>query len=162
MRPLDDARLRACLVNASLSERKSLVLPDDLAGRDWSSLDFLGWRDRRAPLVGCVVADIDGEPVGVLLREAETRTRSRPQCSWCSDVELPNHVVLFTARRAGAAGRRGDGIGTLVCARFECSANVRRRPARSFAGFDPELARTERITALRAHVDAFVREVAGR
>jgi hypothetical protein len=59
-----------------------------------------------------------------------------------------------------AAGRRGDAIGTLVCAAFECNANARKRPPLAYVGFDVEAARQARMEALRANVARFVREAA--
>ncbi len=114
MLPLTDERIRASFINASLRERKALTLPelDDIR---WGELDYLGWRDPKYPQLGYVVAELGGSAVGVLLRQSEGRTRSRPQCSWCEDVLLPNDVVLFVAKRAGDAGRKGDTVGTLVC-----------------------------------------------
>ncbi|WP_458416397.1 FBP domain-containing protein, partial [Pseudomonas aeruginosa] len=56
---------------------------------------------------------MDSVPVGLQLRQAEQPTRSRPQCSWCSDVTLPNDVVFFSARRTGRAGKAGNSVGTL-------------------------------------------------
>ncbi|WP_285116746.1 FBP domain-containing protein [Leifsonia sp. fls2-241-R2A-40a] len=158
MLPLTEQQLRSSFVNASQRERKELTLPD-LAQLRWDDLDFLGWRDRKQPGLGYVVSVIDGEPVGVLLKQADGRVRSRPQCSWCEDVTLPNDVVFFIAKRAGKAGRNGNTLGTLVCDAFECSANVRRRPATAYVGFDVDAARLHRIEALREHVDAFVRRV---
>lgn len=161
MRTLTDPQIRASFVNASRSERKNLSLPagfDDLA---WDAIDFLGWRDPRFPSIGYLIADIDGEPVGLLLRQTESRTRNRPQCSWCSDITLPNDVVFYATKRAGDAGRRGDTVGTLICENFECSQNVRRLPPSAYLGFDREAARDRRIEALREHVDAFVRDVRG-
>jgi hypothetical protein len=158
MLPLTEQQIRSSFVNASQRERKELTLPD-LAQLRFDGLDYLGWRDRRQPSLGYVVAFIDGEPVGVLLRQADGRVRSRPQCSWCEDVHLPNDVVFFIAKRAGKAGRNGNTLGTLVCADFQCSGNVRRRPATAYVGFDVEAARQQRIDALREHVDAFVRRV---
>ncbi|WP_431221253.1 FBP domain-containing protein [Leifsonia xyli] len=158
MLPLDEQQLRSSFVNASQRERKELTLPD-LAQLRWDQLDYLGWRDRKQPGLGYVVAIVDGEPIGVLLRQAEGRIRTRPQCSWCEDVHLPNDVVFFIAKRAGKAGRNGNTLGTLVCSAFECSANVRRRPPTAYVGFDVEAARQRRIDALREHVDAFIRRV---
>ncbi|WP_431247477.1 FBP domain-containing protein [Leifsonia xyli] len=158
MLPLDEQQLRSSFVNASQRERKELTLPD-LAQLRWDQLDYLGWRDRKQPGLGYVVAIVDGEPIGVLLRQAEGRIRTRPQCSWCEDVHLPNDVVFFIAKRAGKAGRNGNTLGTLVCSAFECSANVRRRPPTAYVGFDVEAARQHRIDALREHVDAFIRRV---
>ena len=159
MLPLNEQQLRSSFVNASQRERKELTLPD-LANTRWDDLDYLGWRDRRNPNQGYVIAEVDGELVGVLLRKADGGVRSRPQCSWCEDVHLPNEVVFFIAKRAGAPGRNGNTLGTLVCAGFECSANVRRRPPLAYVGFDVEAARLQRMEALREHVTTFVRRVA--
>jgi len=161
MRPLDDARIRASFLNASRSERKNLSLPPGFDQLDWDRLDFFGWRDPKFPGIGYIVLDLDDEPVGLLMRQAETRTRSRPQCSWCSDITLPNDVVLYTTKRAGDAGRRGDTVGTLICENFECSQNVRKLPPSAYLGFDREAARDRRIDALREHVESFVRDVRG-
>ena len=158
MIPLTESQIRSSFVNASQRERKELTLPD-LAQLRFDDLDYLGWRDRKQPALGYVVAIVDGEPVGVMLRQADGRARSRPQCSWCEDVHLPNDVVFFIAKRAGKAGRNGNTLGTLVCAEFQCSENVRKRPPTAYVGFDVEAAREQRIDALREHVDAFVRRV---
>ncbi|MWB99178.1 FBP domain-containing protein [Agromyces seonyuensis] len=161
MLPLTEAQIRASFVNASKRERDQLVLPADFGDLDWDRRDFLGWRDRKQPQVGYVVVELDGALVGVLLRQTEARSRTRPQCSWCEDVHLPNDVVFYGAKRAGAAGRKGDTIGTLVCADFECSANARKRPPTAYIGFDVEAARLRRIEALAEHVRAFVADVVG-
>jgi hypothetical protein len=160
MHPLTEQEIRASFVNSSLKERNSITMPD-LENIDWGALDHLGWRDRKIDNVGYVVTRIDDEPVGVMLRTGNGRTRTRPQCSWCEDVQLPNEVVFFSAKRAGAAGRKGDTIGTLVCSAFECSANVRKLPSLAYVGFDAEAARVDRIAALRKNVSGFVRAVLG-
>ncbi len=157
MQPIDGALVRATFVNVSKRERASIPVPDlDL---DWSRLEYLGWRDPKRPRVGFVVAEVDGEHVGVALQRTEASARTRPQCSWCEDVSLPNHVVSFNARRAGDAGRKGDSVSTLVCAAFECPVNVRTPPATRPAGFDVETSTARRIAALVAHVEGFVRVV---
>jgi hypothetical protein len=161
MRPLTDATIRASFVNASRSERKNLLLPPAFDELVWDDLDFFGWRDPQQPKAGYVVAEVDGEPVGILLRQTDARARARPQCSWCADVRLPNDVVFYAAKRAGDAGRRGNTVGTLVCEDFQCSRNVRALPPLAYQGFDREAARDRRIEALRAHVDGFVRDVRG-
>lgn len=157
MRPLSPDAIRASFVNVSLRERTAILLPD-LEALDWESLDFLGWRDPKQPLLGYVVADVDDSPAGVLLRQAEP-PRTRAQCSWCEDVTLPAPVVFFSAKRGGDAGRRGDTVGTLVCAGFECSAHVRKLPPSAYLGFDREAARDLRILALQTHVADFVARV---
>jgi hypothetical protein len=161
MQPIDERAIRGAFVNASLRERNALTLPAEFGQSRWERLDFLGWRDPKLPEVAYVVVELDDGPAAVLLREAERRFRSRPQCSWCEDVHLPNDVTMFSARRAGAAGRNGNTIATLVCDRFQCSANVRKRPPVAYTGFDVDAAVQHRIEVLRSHVRAFVTEVRG-
>jgi len=159
MLPLTASTVRSSFINVSTRERSALVIPTDLASRDWDRLDLFGWRDAKSPLLGFVVAEVDGEPVGLQLRQAEQPMRSRPQCAWCADVTLPNDVVFFSARRTGRAGRAGNTVGTLLCAGFECSRNVRRLDPPAYLGHDVEAARDRRIGALRAHVDTFFRDL---
>ena len=159
MLPVSDAQIRASFLNASRSERKNLSLPAAFDTLEWDKLDYLGWRDPKLPLLGYVIVELDGELAGVLLRQAEARPRSRAQCAWCADVQLPNDVVFFSARRSGDAGRRGDTVGTLVCEHFECSRNVRKLPPVAYLGFDVEAARQRRIEALRENVGGFVRSI---
>ncbi|ANJ25800.1 FBP domain-containing protein [Agromyces aureus] len=159
MLPIDGARIRASLINASQRERAAVTLPADFATLQWDAFDVLCWRDPKLPKVGYAVIETESGPVGIMLRQAEGRIRTRPQCSWCEDVTLPNDVVFYTAKRSGAAGRNGDTVGTLACAGFECSRNVRRLPPVAYLGFDVEAARLQRIEALREHVAGFVQAV---
>jgi len=158
MRPLTEAQIRACFINVSKRERATMAMPGDLAEIDWDTRDYLGWRDVKLANTGYVVAWIDDEPVGLLMQKTDAKPRARAQCSWCSDIELPNDVLFFATKRAGAAGRRGDTIGTLVCEGFQCSRNVRKLPPSAYLGFDREAARQSRIAALRENVDRFVRD----
>jgi hypothetical protein len=158
MLPISEKAIRASFVNTSLKERNSITLPD-LETVNWETIDYLGWRDPKLPLLGYAVVELDGAPVGIMLRKAEGTLRSRPQCAWCEDVLLPNDVVLFSAKRTGPAGRNGNTVGTLVCANFECSANVRRRPPMAYIGFDVEAAREARIASLQERVRNFIRDV---
>lgn len=152
MRPIREERLRAALINTSQRERKALILPPGFGSLPWDGLDHLGWRDPKQPLVGYVFAELENDVVGVLLRQAERTPGTTAQCSWCEDVQLPNPVVFFSAKRPGAAGRNGDTVGVLICADSECSRNVRKRPAMAYLGFDVEAARQHRIERLREHV----------
>ena len=46
-------------------------------------------------------------------------------CNICHTMQPGNQVALFSARRAGDAGRRGDSVGTYVCADLSCHESVR-------------------------------------
>ena len=162
MRPIDERAIRASFLNASRKEVADLTLPTGFPELDFDRLDLLGWTDPRLPRRAYVVAWVDDEPVGVLLQRAEQRLLAKAQCSWCEDVTLRGDVQLFVARKAGAAGRRGDTVGTLVCSDFGCSRRVRILPPLAYQGYDRELARDLRIVRLQEHVAAFLGEVAGR
>ncbi len=156
MLPIDEKALRGAFVNASRKEVADMTLPAWFDRADWDALDLLGWRDPRIARRGyAILPDLDGEPVGVLLRQAEASPRSRAQCNWCQDVRLPNDVVFWSAKRAGAAGRRGDTVGTLVCESFQCSANARKPPTAPYDGYDVLAARDRRVDELRLRVAGF-------
>ncbi|WP_144874454.1 FBP domain-containing protein [Microbacterium sp. 1.5R] len=160
MRPLDDRVLRASFINATRKEVSDISLPPGFAEIDFDTLDYLGWTDPKLPRRSYVVVWIDDVATGVVLQRAEQRVIARAQCSWCEDVTLRNDVQLYTARKAGPAGRKGDTIGNLTCAEFGCSKNVRVLPPLAYQGYDRELAREMRILKLQEHVQAFVRAVA--
>ncbi|WP_194764869.1 FBP domain-containing protein [Microbacterium sp. UFMG61] len=159
MRPIDERTLRASFINASRKEVSDLTLPPGFAELDVSTLDYLGWVDPKLPRRSYVVAWVDDVVTGVILQRAEQRVTARAQCSWCEDVTLRNDVQLYVARKAGPAGRKGDSVGTLVCAEFGCSQNVRILPPLAYEGYDRELARELRIVKLQEHVAAFIAAV---
>ena len=179
MRQLSEKQLRASLVNASVRERKELHLPAEFDTLDWDRLEYLGWRDPKTPTIGYLVVDLSNVSdvrdaadvseasevsdsdtaaglVGLRLRAGVVPPRTRVLCALCEDVSIPNEVLLFTARRVGKAGRRGDTIGTLICSHFECSRNVHRLPSSAMAGQDREAVRLNRIDNLRDRVRRFV------
>ena len=159
MLPLTESAIRGAFVNASRKEVSDLTLPADFESLDWDRLDYLGWRDRKLARRSYVAVPFEGSVAAILLAPAEATPRARAQCSWCQDVTLPNDVMFYGARRAGAAGRNGDTVGTLVCANFECSANVRKLPPLAYIGFDAEAARVLRIEVLRERAAAFAAAV---
>ena len=165
MTPLTDAQIRASFINATRREVSNANLPD-LDALRWDRLDYLGWRDRKAPLVAYVVIELDGEPTGIMLRAADRsgHPHRKAMCAWCEDVVETDDVGLFTARRGGAPGRKGDSIGTLICGDFRCSRNVRRTPTATEAGSSSaeigELILADRVAGLRERATAFVAEVA--
>lgn len=165
MHALTEKQIRASFVNASRKEAAQAALPD-LATRPWADLDYLGWTDRKAPLLAYVVLELDGALTGVRFRTPTAergRRRHGALCTWCQDVRT-TEAVLVVARRAGAAGRNGNTIGTLVCEGFDCSAHARWTPPRR----DPDeatvaadlVAVAERVAGLRERAASFVAQVA--
>lgn len=159
MLPLDATTIKTTFANASRKVVADITLPVGFDTIEWSTLDYLGWVDPKMKRRSYVVVPVDGEPVGIVLRQADASPSHRAQCSWCRDVKLPNEVVLYSAQRAGAAGRNGDTIATWVCAEFQCSANVRKLPTMAYIGFDVDAAREERMRMLRERSAGFVAEV---
>ncbi|WP_144761036.1 FBP domain-containing protein [Curtobacterium sp. 9128] len=160
MLPLDEKTIRASFVNASRKETSVLTLPTGFDEVVWDDLDFIGWRDpKTARRAYAVVPTLDGTVVGILFRQADAAPNARAQCSWCQDVTLPNDVVFWSAKRSGPAGRNGNTVGTLVCAEFQCSRNVRKLPPLAYEGHDREAARTRRIEDLQLRVAAFAADV---
>lgn len=159
MLQLTEAAIRASFANATKRELNDLALPAGFAAITWDRFDYLGWRDSKFDRRAYVVAPVDGEPVGIVLKRADADPRTRAQCSWCQDVTLPNRVVIYAARRSGSAGRNGNTIATLLCENFECSANVRKAPPMAYIGFDVEAARNDRIAGLQARASAFASSV---
>jgi hypothetical protein len=151
--------LATTFVNASRKEVSDITLPDGFDAIDWNELDYLGWRDPKMSRRAYIVVPIDGEPVGIVLKQSEASPRRRAQCTWCQDVKLPNDVVFYSARRVGAAGRNGNTIGTLICDEFQCSTNVRKLLPPAYLGFDAEAARHLRIETLRTRSAGFVADV---
>lgn len=165
MTPLTEPQIRDSLVNATRSERQRMLLPD-LDTVAWDRHEYLGWRDRKQPLAAYVVTWFDGAeaPTGILLRANEqSGPRRRALCAWCEDVVETADVQLYVARRAGAAGRKGNTIGTLICSDFRCSRNVRRRPTLAESGSDDDAVRAaiveRRVAGLIERTRRFVDEV---
>jgi hypothetical protein len=125
MRPAGEQELRASFVNCSKGEAKRLTVPRDLAEKPWDDLDFLGWLEPGAPERAYLVADRDGEFVGLTLRSAAASAHRPTMCSFCLTTHPGQGVALLTARKAGPAGRDGNSVGTYICSDLACSLYVR-------------------------------------
>lgn len=163
VKPLTENEIRNSFVNASKREVAQASLPD-LVGLDWERLEYLGWRDGKRPL-GYAVVVVDDVPRGIILRAAPPPTalggrRRSAICAWCEDPIETKDVSLYVAKRGGAAGRKGDTVGTLICTEFVCSRNVRRKPTFTELGSDDPLDRElfveRRIAGLQDRCAKFV------
>ncbi|HEY9324916.1 MAG TPA: FBP domain-containing protein [Agromyces sp.] len=163
MQPLDEKAVRSLFGNANAAEVEQLALPVHFFVTEWAPLDAFGWRDPRIPSRGYLVTELEGLPVGIVLRAAE-RTGSHHRaaiCNLCHTHQPGDQVELFSARRAGAAGERGDSVGTYICADLACQETVRlgRPPAPSEVL--PSAHELERIEGLARRTRAFVADVLG-
>jgi hypothetical protein len=126
MRAPTASEIRTSFVNSSRSKVASMTLPglDDL---DWDALDFLGWRDAKAPLRSYLVTEHGSGLVGVELRAPGTppSAAGRKLCNVCHTTHHGDAVFLYVAPRAGAAGKAGNTVGTYLCADLQCSRYAR-------------------------------------
>jgi hypothetical protein len=68
-----------------------------------------------------------------------------------------DQVALFTARKTGDAGARGDSVGTYVCADLSCHENV--RLAAPLAPSEVRASVDRRIDGTRHRVESFVERI---
>lgn len=125
MRPLTEAQVRAAIKNADVEEIAEIGMPHDFMLVDWDYLDFFAFRDTISSKQGVVIVEHDGQPHGIVLRSTDPSRARSGMCNICHTLQPGNQVALFTARRGGAKGRRGDSAGTYICVDLSCHENVR-------------------------------------
>ncbi len=80
-------------------------------------------------------------------------------CLLCESTQSGAEVSLFTARRAGEAGRNGNTVGQYVCADLACSRRVRSDIPPWLRDRDPGEVVPARVAELRRRLDTFVGHV---
>jgi hypothetical protein len=144
---------------ATRSEVRKVTFAADFDTVDFASLEYYGWTDPKIPRRSYLLIERPHGPVALLLNQAAVKPRGRAMCTWCNDVTLTDEAVLFTVRRGGPAGRKGDTLGALICANFGCSRNVRRLPPAFHRDTDLDRIRAEQVDELRRRVHGFVDRV---
>ena len=117
--------MRAAIVNADAEEIAEIGMPLDVMLVDWDYLDFFAFRDTVSSKRGVVIVEHDGRPQGIVLRSTDPSRSRSGMCNICHTLQPGNQVALFTARRGGEKGRRGDSAGTYICVDLSCHENVR-------------------------------------
>jgi hypothetical protein len=160
VKPLNESDIRSSIVNASRGEVERMPLPG-LHEVIWGEREYLGWRDHQAPLRGYLVHWIDDRPVGIMLRAASGSMRPgiSAMCSLCRTPQPSGQVTLFSAARAGQAGRDGNTIGTYICADLACSLIIRILPPASPGQPDPAEVVARRAEGLLSRVRSFTADV---
>jgi hypothetical protein len=127
VQPLSVDEIRRSFVNSSKSLVKAMTLPPRFAELPWDSLDYLGWRDPKAPNRGYLVVRRNDEITGIALNTQATGKprRGTGLCDLCNTAHHVTDVALFAARRAGSAGRAGNTVGMYMCADLACSLYLR-------------------------------------
>jgi hypothetical protein len=155
MTPLTSLQVRRAFVNLTKGEASRVNLPGDLAEQPWSDLDFLGWRDPKAPLRAYLVAEHDGRLSGLGLRLAhESRGARKTMCALCLTV---GDVALMVAPRAGRAGQAGHSVGTYICADLACSLYVRDKRRTTTLVTYETLSTEQKVARLGANLETFLR-----
>ena len=162
MKPLTDQEIRAAFVNCTQGEAKRVNIPRDLATQPWDDLDFLGWRDPKAPNRAYLAAETGGALVAIALRcpGPSPLQKKTSMCSLC----LTSHtggVTLMVAPRAGQAGKQGNSVGDYLCSDLACSLYVRGLKAvRGLGGRPPEqLTVEEQIQRTMDNLATFIAKV---
>lgn len=156
---MTEAEIRGSLINASAEEAQHMPMPG-LHEVVWDDREYLGWRDPGSPQRGYLFAWRDGAPVGIALRAASTRLQvGSAICSLCNTPQPASQVTMFSAARTGEAGRRGDSVGTYICADLACSLLIRIAPPQYEMQPSPDEVVASRAAGLEARVHAFTDRV---
>nr|WP_269799599.1 FBP domain-containing protein [Geodermatophilus chilensis] len=79
-----------------------------------------------------------------------------PMCLLCQTAQSGSDVSLFTARRAGEAGRNGNTVGTYVRADLACAVRARTEIPPWLRERDPEEVAAERTAELEQQLHGFL------
>lgn len=148
------------MANATKGEASRMTLPAWVRDLDLDAVDdVLGWRDPKAPDRGVLLVPDSGGLVGIALRGGEKGVQKSAMCALCRTTHAAGRVELLVARRAGAAGRNGNTVGTYVCGDLACAQHVRVEKATAALRPEPGLTVDERRAGLRTRALEFVRSV---
>ena len=159
MNPLTADDIRASFINCSKGEAKRAMLPD-LNATPWPDLDFLGWPDPSGSQRAYLVLERYGVPVGLLLRQSTGVGAARSaMCQICITSHPGSSVALSVARKAGAAGKKGDSTGIYMCRDLACSLYVRDKKVSGAASLRETLTLEASVERLHRNLDRFVDRV---
>jgi hypothetical protein len=160
MEPLAAEEIRGSFVNSSKSLVRAMSFPRGFPDLPWDDLDYLGWRDPKAPARGYLVVRREARLLGMALTTAASGKprRGTGLCDLCHTAHQVTDVALFVARRAGAAGKAGNTVGTYICADLACSLYL--RGLRELEVPQGDTAATEvRVERLGDRLETFVKRV---
>ena len=160
MKPLTPAHIRESFVNATHGEAQRVPMPG-LHDVIWADREYLGWRDPQAHQRAYLVHWLDERPIGILLRSSEFSLQPgiSAQCSLCRITRRSDEISLFSAPKAGQAGRDGDTIGTYLCDDLACSHMIRVLAPPHPLQPSPQQVLAGRTEGLSSRVQAFTANV---
>jgi hypothetical protein len=160
LEPLDQESIRNSLANCSKGEAKKMTVPN-LDAVAWDDLDFLGWVDPRAVNNAYLVLPYQGEVVGISLRMA-TPQRSKlrsSMCAFCYTIHAASDITLFSARKTGKSGRKGDTVGTYICRDLACCLYVRGKRKSDVPQATETISQDDKIERMLHNVELFMERV---
>ncbi len=163
VQPLTAPEIRASFANCSQGEARRATLPD-LDQVPWDALDYLGWRDPSGSPRAYLVVPRDNAPVGLMARQTTSDGRTARRSTMCQVCLTPHSgsgVTLTVARKAGAAGKRGDSTGIYLCRDLACSLYVRGARSSGVPRLRETLPVEQLVARLRTNLDEFVTRVLG-
>lgn len=157
MKPLSSTDIRTSFVNATQGDLERMGLPG-LHEAVWDAREYLGWRDPHSPQRGYLVFWSHERPVGIVLRAATSRPSRgiSAMCSLCRTPQPGDQVILFTAPKAGQAGRDGSTVGTYICADLRCSTIIRIAPPKYDMQPHPDDVIASKVAGLTERLDSFL------
>lgn len=159
MKALSETDIRGSFVNTRPGEALRIPLPG-LHEMLWDEREYLGWRDPGVAQRGYAVSWQNGRAIGIVLRAAGSALQvGSAICSLCNTPQPASQVTMFSAVRAGDAGRRGDSVGTYICADLACSLLIRIAPPQLEMQPSPTEVVAARAATLQTRLDAFVGRV---
>lgn len=150
-------------MNASHGEIERISLPG-LHEVIWEDREYLGWRDPKARQRGYLVHWFQERPIGVVLLASDFALRSgiSAMCALCRITQPSDQVTLFSAARAGQAGRDGNTVGTYICDDLACSHMIRVLPPPHPMQISREELLAQRAAMLSERAQAFTTDVINR
>jgi hypothetical protein len=160
VKPLTPSLIRGSFVNATGGEVERIPLPG-LHEMIWAEREYLGWRDPQAHQRGYLVHWRDDVPVGIMLRASEFNLQPgiSAMCSLCRITQPSHQVTLFSAPRAGQAGRDGNTVGTYICDDLACSHLIRMLPPAHPMQPEPAEILATRVDGLLHRVESFTADI---
>jgi hypothetical protein len=127
----------------------------------WNEREFLGWRDVHHPTKGYLIFWVGQQLRGLMVRAAQTAMPAGRSaiCALCHTQQPAPQVSLFVAPKAGEQGKRGNTVGTYLCADLACSTIIRITPAPSDDLPDPSKSISHKARGMRDRLEGFSRRV---
>jgi hypothetical protein len=160
MRPVTPEQISNCLINMSDDEISQMSIPG-LHETLWDEREFLGWRDVNHRSRGYMVFWVGEELRGLMVRAADSAMPAGKSalCALCHTHQPAPQVSLFVAPKAGEAGKRGNTVGTYLCADLACSTIIRITPMASAEQPNPEKAIAVKASGMHQRLENFSKRV---